>query len=70
MLTAGIFNGAYGSADEYRLETELDVAQDKKQRIQVAHYKWTNAKVLLNHGVNQLLTGVKKWEACGKVAAK
>lgn len=33
----------------------------------MAHYKWTNAKVLLNHGVNQLQHGVKKWDQTSKI---
>ena len=70
VLTACIFNNAYGSELEYKLEMELDETQEKKQRVHVAHYKWTNAKVLLNHAVTQLQTGVKKWDACSKVAAR
>ena len=40
---------------------------EKKQRVGVAKYKWTNGKVLLEHAVNQLAFAVKKWEELGKV---
>ena len=37
---AGIFNGSYGSDEEYKLETELDVLLDRKQRVQVCSYPY------------------------------
>nr|KAG5687800.1 hypothetical protein BaRGS_017278 [Batillaria attramentaria] len=58
-----IFNGAYGSELENKLEAEFDAILERKERIMVAKYKWTNARILLQHAVNQL--GV----ACGKCSS-
>ena len=60
IFAASIFNGHYGSELEYNLEMELDVLQDRKTRIGIAKYKWTNARVLLQHAVNQLAFAVKR----------
>ena len=40
---------------------------DKKQRIQVASYKWTNGRQLLGHAVTQLTVADKKWQEVAKV---
>ena len=68
LFTAAIFDGAYGSEYEYNLEMELDVLQDRKTRIGIAKYKWTNARVLLQHAVNQLAYAVKRLEELKTVA--
>ena len=60
-ISAGIFNGKYGSEMEFHLESQLDTLLDRKQRIGVAKYKWTNARVLLQYAVNQLAFSVKRW---------
>ena len=59
---ADIFNGEYGSDLENELEAKFDECMDRKQRVSVAHYKWTNARILLHHAVGQLGTGVQKWK--------
>ena len=61
LFSAGIFNGKYGSEMEFHLESQLDALLDRKQRIGVAKYKWTNARVLLQYAVNQLAFSVKRW---------
>lgn len=66
-LLSSIFKGNYGSPKENELENKLDMLMEKKQRVGVAKYKWTNGKVLLEHSVNQLAFAVKKWEELGKV---
>jgi len=68
-LLSGIFDGNYGSELEYKLEMNLDTALDKKQRISVAKYKWSNARVLLQTAVNQMAFGVKRWTEVGKLPA-
>ena len=61
-FTADIFNGEYGSVEENQLEQVFDNLMDQKQRISVANYKWTQARVLLQHAVNQLAFSVHKWK--------
>lgn len=69
-FTAGIFKGNYGSARENELESQLDILQEKKQRIGVARYKWNNGKILLQHAVNQMCFGVKKWGELSKINSR
>ncbi|XP_064645995.1 putative mediator of RNA polymerase II transcription subunit 26 isoform X3 [Lineus longissimus] len=68
-LLAKLFGGKYGSDLEYKLETELDMLLDRKQRIGVAKYKWQNGRVLLNHACNQLAFASKRWQDLPKVQA-
>jgi hypothetical protein len=42
---------------------------DRKQRIGVAKYKWSNGRVLLNHACNQLAFATKRWLDLLKVQA-
>ncbi|KAK7096272.1 M protein, serotype 2.1-like [Littorina saxatilis] len=56
-----IFNGEYGSDLENKLEAECDNLLEKKERIAVAKYKWTNARILLDHAVKQLGMACQKW---------
>ncbi|KAL4216440.1 hypothetical protein ACF0H5_024165 [Mactra antiquata] len=68
-LLSDIFNGEYGSDTENLLEAQYDSLIDKKQRITVANYKWTNALVLLRHATSQLQHAVNKWtEIKGKTS--
>jgi hypothetical protein len=69
-LLEKIFDGKYGSEVEYKLECELDMLLDRKQRISVARYKWQNARVLLQHAVNQLAFAVKRWGELDRVQSK
>ncbi|KAK7475332.1 hypothetical protein BaRGS_00033408, partial [Batillaria attramentaria] len=64
-----IFNGAYGSELENKLEAEFDAILERKERIMVAKYKWTNARILLQHAVNQLGVACGKWLDLQKVQA-
>ncbi|XP_041356021.1 serine/threonine-protein kinase dst2-like [Gigantopelta aegis] len=57
-----IFSGEYGSDLENRLEREVDMLLDEKERVGVAKYKWTNSRVLLQHACNQLAFAVRRWE--------
>ena len=47
-ITGDIFDGDYGSEVENRLENEFYSLLDKKERIQVAKVKWSNARLLLD----------------------
>ena len=61
-FVAKIFDGAYGSDLENKLESDLDLVREKRQRIGTAKYKWTNGRVLLEHACNQLACANKRWE--------
>ena len=61
-FVAKIFDGAYGSDLENKLESDLDLVREKRQRIGTAKYKWTNGRVLLEHACNQLAFANKRWE--------
>ena len=67
---ASIFDGDYGSDLEDRLEAQLDALLDRKQRISVAKYKWTNSRVLLQYACNQLAFACKRWAELVNVPAK
>lgn len=61
LFAANFFNGEYGSAEENRLEAELDMLLDRKQRILVAKQKWQNGRLLIHHACNQIAFGVQRW---------
>ncbi|XP_066270191.1 FK506-binding protein 5-like isoform X1 [Branchiostoma lanceolatum] len=61
ILLAGVFKGRYGSELEYKLEEEVDMLHDRKQRVLTAKFKWHNARVLMHHAVSQLALGVRRW---------
>eukprot|EP00058_Branchiostoma_floridae_P017716 XP_002603205.1 hypothetical protein BRAFLDRAFT_126988 [Branchiostoma floridae] len=61
ILLAGVFKGRYGSELEYKLEEEVDMLDDRKQRVLTAKFKWHNARVLMHHAVSQLALGVRRW---------
>lgn len=67
-LLSDIFGGEYGSDLENKLEAAYDSLMDTKQRVSVAHYKWTSARVLLHHAVSQLSHAVQKWKDLEKIA--
>jgi len=56
-----IFSGEYGSDLENSLELAVEQLLDRKERIGVAKYKWTNGRLLLQHACNQLGFAVKRW---------
>lgn len=61
-LLAGIFDGKYGSDQEYELETQVDLAMEQKQRISIALYKWKNARELVKYATPQLGHAVNRWQ--------
>lgn len=60
-LLSKIFDGAYGSELENKLESDLDLVREKRQRIGNAKYKWTNGRILLEHACTQLAVANKCW---------
>ncbi|XP_071492933.1 uncharacterized protein [Diadema antillarum] len=60
-ILSSIFDGKYGSEAEYRLETELDMLMERKQRVAVARYKWNNSHTLVKHACGQLSFGIRRW---------
>lgn len=69
-LLSNIFGGEYGSELENKLEAEYDEIMDKKQRIEVAMYKWKNGRCLLHHGVQQLGRANELWNKLPEVPQK
>ena len=69
LFTDKIFNGEYGSDLENKLEAECDALLEKKERILVAKYKWSNARILLQHAVKQLGVACGKWMALKSIPA-
>lgn len=47
---------------ENKLESELDDALEWQQRVSLAKFKWTNARVLLIHSCTQMAFGIKRWK--------
>jgi len=62
-----IFSGEYGSDLENKLELEVENLLDRKERIGVAKYKWTNGRLLLHHAGNQLGFAVKRWTMLAQI---
>ncbi|KAH9509685.1 hypothetical protein Btru_044242 [Bulinus truncatus] len=62
-----IFHGKYGSELENKLEEEVEQLLDRKERISVARYKWSNGRLLLYHACNQLAFAVKRWQDLGPI---
>ncbi|XP_071826424.1 uncharacterized protein [Apostichopus japonicus] len=60
-ILSSIFDGKYGSELEYKLETELDMMMERKQRVAVAKYKWKNSKILIQHACSQFGFAVRRW---------
>ena len=48
----------------------MDALQDRKERVSIAKYKWTNAQTLLKHAVVQLTDATTLWEKINTVSAK
>ena len=62
-ITGDIVDGDYGSEMENRLENEFYSLLDKKERIQVAKVKWSNARLLLDNAVRQIGVACSKWSS-------
>ncbi|BFZ25738.1 hypothetical protein BsWGS_28777 [Bradybaena similaris] len=62
-----IFSGKYGSDLENKLETEVEELLDRKERIGVAKYKWSNGQLLLQHAYDQLGYAVGRWQTMDQV---
>lgn len=60
-ILSSVFDGKYGSELEYKLETELDMLMERKQRVAVAKYKWKNSKILIQHACGQFGFAVRRW---------
>lgn len=60
-LLGKIFNDSYGSDREWKLEMELDLMGEKKERIRTAHYKWNNAHSFTSSAASQINWATKRW---------
>ena len=56
-----IFNDSYGSDKEWKLEMEVDLLGQRKERIQAAYYRWHGARVYLDAAVKQLSWSTRRW---------
>ena len=61
VLLGRIFNDSYGSDKEWKLEMELDMLGQRKERINAAHVRWRAARVYLDHAVKQLSWSTRRW---------
>lgn len=61
VLLGQIFNDSYGSDKEWKLEMELDLLGQRKERISAAHVRWSAAHVYLDHAVKQLSWSTRRW---------
>ena len=60
-LLGRIFNDSYGSDKEWKLEMELDLLGQRKERISAAHVRWRAAHVYLDHAARQLSWSTRRW---------
>lgn len=63
------FGEKYGSKREQLLETKLDRSIERKQQIQLSHYKWKTAKTLAQYAANQLQIAINRWQEIAIVPA-
>jgi len=61
-LLGKVFNDNYGSDKEWKLEMELDLLGEKKERIKSAHYKWSNARSVTASASSQINWASKRWK--------
>ena len=57
-----IFDGKYGSTEENALESELDELEEKQNFILEAHFRWSQAELLVDCGHKQLSEAVNQWK--------
>lgn len=60
-LLGRIFNDSYGSDKEWKLEMELDLLGQRKERINAANTRWRGAHVYLDYAVKQLSWSTRRW---------
>ncbi len=56
-----IFDGKYGSDLEGQLERETELLTERKEMISRTRNYWNNAKVLMEHAVQQLAYSTRRW---------
>ena len=56
-----IFDGKYGSELEAQLEAETELLTERKDMISRTQNYWKNAKVLMEHAVQQLSYSTRRW---------
>lgn len=61
VLLGRIFNDSYGSDKEWKLEMELDMLGQRKERINAAFVRWRGAHVYLDHAAKQLSWSTRRW---------
>ena len=61
VLLGRIFNDSYGSDKEWKLEMEVDMLGQRKERINAAFVRWRAAHVYLDHAAKQLSWSTRRW---------
>lgn len=61
-LLENIFNGDYGSELEEKLESEVDLLMQKKQKISGIHMTWVSSRELISLSCTQMLWSVNRWK--------
>lgn len=60
-LLGRIFNDSYGSDKEWKLEMELDMLGERKERVNAANVRWKAAHVYLDYAAKQLSWSTRRW---------
>ncbi|VDN60576.1 unnamed protein product [Dracunculus medinensis] len=68
-LLSSIFGNDYASEKENRMENELEEIIEWQQRVSLAKFKWTNARVLLVHACTQMAFGIARWKQLNNIDA-
>jgi hypothetical protein len=56
-----IFDGDYGSEKEQELEIKVNLLIVKHGQLKTAHFRWSNARVLLERAIKQMHFAIGKW---------
>lgn len=51
------------------MENELEEIIEWQQRVSLAKFKWTNARVLLVHACTQMAFGIARWKQLNNIDA-
>jgi hypothetical protein len=65
-----IFRGKYGSNLENMLESQVDKLTEWKQRIGLAHSKWTSARKLVSFAVDKIVFALQKFQEVNRYPPK
>ncbi|XP_022240529.1 uncharacterized protein LOC111085582 [Limulus polyphemus] len=67
-LLDNIFGGEYGSELENSLEKEVDLLHEQKKHVDQAHFKWTQAHMMVKQAISQLGLSLQKWKEMSDIS--